>query len=186
MSAICFDRGFDCRRVYIAVALSILAHIFIVVIAANDNNELAYIENGMRFSDKARISVNISKIKPKKVVETKEADIVEEIKKPVEENEEKVLEAIPVVENAKFRGERVPPIYPKRALQFKQEGVVVLQALIDIDGSIKNVKLVNSSGYAILDKSAINAVWKWKFEPSVIDGEPVLSWIKVPVEFVIR
>lgn len=202
MAATYLNNNIDYNRVYLAVVVSIAAHILLVLIFINKENTTTYIENGVRSYDNPRISINISKTsEPKKIVPKPEKvkpvpienpiikeEVVTKTNEPVEEvaEEEKFTEAIPVIENAKFKGQRTPPIYPKRALMLKQEGVVILQALIDTNGDINDVKLVTSSGYAILDKSAIDAVWKWKFEPSVINGTPAVSWVKVPVEFMIK
>lgn len=204
MAATYLNNTINYNRVYLAIAVSVVVHILLVLFLLNKESNLIFIENGVRAFDSPRISISISKMpEPKKNVPKPEkakpvpikTPIVKEeiipkvtINEPVKEvaEEEKIQEAIPVIENATFNGQRTPPIYPKRALMLKQEGVVVLQALIDTNGNIKDVKLATSSGYAILDKSATDAVWKWKFEPSVIDGTPSVSWVKVPVEFMIK
>lgn len=202
MTVTYFNNTINYNRVYLAVAVSIAAHSLLMVFFLNKESNNIYIENGVRSYDSPRISISISKIPerkkiitiPEKVKPTPvktpiiKEEVVSKINELVEEvaEEEKLQEAIPIIENATFKGQRTPPIYPKRALMLKQEGVVVLQALIDTNGDIKDVRLVTSSGYLILDKSAIDAVWKWKFEPSIIDGTPSVSWVKVPVEFMIK
>lgn len=116
-----------------------------------------------------------------KVKVAAEAEVVDEIS-----DDNKNQEQIPIVENATFKGETSPPVYPKRALMLRQEGVVMLKALIGTNGNIKDIQIVSSSGYAQLDKSAIDAIRKWKFKPSIINGKPSLSWVKVPFEFYIK
>jgi protein TonB len=64
--------------------------------------------------------------------------------------------------------------------------VVLLKVLIDKDGSVKNALILSSSGYTLLDNSAMEAVLKWKFEPLIIDGKKSLSWVKIPIEFIIK
>ena len=198
MTAIYSGNTIHYNRVYIAITVSVIAHSLILFIFFTHKNNSLSIENGVRSFDLPRIMVNISKIsEPQKVIpapeKTKQTPVVQQkvvtkIEEPTKEiaDEEKFQEAIPIIENAAFKGTRTPPVYPKRALMLRQEGTVILQALIDINGSIQDIKVITSSGYEILDKSAIDAVWKWQFEPSVIDNKPSLSWVQIPVEFIIK
>jgi TonB family protein len=56
----------------------------------------------------------------------------------------------------------VPPIYPAIAAKMKVEGTVKLEATIDPDGSVSDVKVV--SGHQLLVQAAVEAVKKWKYE----------------------
>lgn len=204
MAATYLVNNINYNRVYLAVIVSVISHMVLAVVFLNKSNVPVYLDNGVQALDNPRISLNISKMSERKKIPTT-PDRVKPIpvKTPIPApkiitntatdeptaetvEEEKIQEAIPIIENATFKGKRSPPIYPKRALMLKQEGVVLLKALIDISGNIKDVQIITSSGYAILDKSAIDAVRKWKFEPYMIDGKPYISWVKVPVEFVIK
>jgi TonB family protein len=201
MASIYLANNINYRRVYIAVIVSVIAHMALATVFLNKNNVPIYLDNGIQAIDNPRISLSISAMKPIQKAELKPEVIkplpvsapIEKVKEAALEeviediiNEDKTQEQIPIVENATFKGKRSPPIYPKRALMLKQEGVVLLKALIDINGDIKDVQIITSSGYTILDKSAIDAVRKWKFKPSMIDGKPSISWVKVPVEFIIK
>jgi len=169
----------------------------------NKTNAPVYLENSIRAFDNPRISLSISKMIKQKKAEAKleEAQPIS-FKTPIQEiqnkeiivdesltdkaEDDKIQEQIPVIENATFKGVRNPPVYPRRALMLNQEGIVILKALIDISGIIKDIQIIKSSGYVVLDQSAIDAVRKWKFEPSHINGKPSISWVKVPVEFMIK
>jgi protein TonB len=59
---------------------------------------------------------------------------------------------------------RVEPIYPPLMLQARQTGTVVLDAVIRADGTIDEVKILQSRG-ALFDQSAINAVKQWRYSP---------------------
>ena len=61
--------------------------------------------------------------------------------------------------------------YPKDAKQAKIQGTVVLNAVIDKDGNVKEVKAV--SGPKILEESSLDAVRQWKYKPYLLNGEPV-------------
>jgi len=79
-----------------------------------------------------------------------------------------------------------PPRYPQLARKRKYQGVVVLEVLVSRDGSVGGVKVFKSSGYAILDKSAIKSVKKWEFEPGRRGNNKVDRWIRVPVRFQLK
>ena len=89
------------------------------------------------------------------------------------------------VHEADYR-RRVPPVYPRRALDLGQEGVVVLHAEVTPTGRPRNLKVANSSGHRLLDAAALAAVRKWEFEPRREDGAVITSWVRVPVRFVIK
>ena len=96
------------------------------------------------------------------------------------------LKALPVVKEAGFRSRPVPPSYPKLCLRKKQQGEVLVQALVDKHGDTREVRLVRSSGFHLLDKSAMTAVKGWLFKPARIDDAPIMAWVEVPVGFEIN
>ncbi|EQD66104.1 TonB family protein, partial [mine drainage metagenome] len=53
-----------------------------------------------------------------------------------------------------------------------QQGTVYLLVLVGADGSVQDVKVDQSSGYRDLDRAAIEAARKWKFNPGSQDGKP--------------
>ncbi len=62
------------------------------------------------------------------------------------------------------------PEYPLRARREGWQGVVVLQIVLSSNGTIKNLNLVKSSGYGILDRAAMSAVRGWQFSSNVPEG----------------
>ena len=76
---------------------------------------------------------------------------------------------------------QVPPIYPPLARQARIQGTVVLQAIIDKDGSVKNLQLV--SGHPMLVNAAMDAVMQWQYKPYVVDGAAVEVQTTVNVNF---
>lgn len=76
------------------------------------------------------------------------------------------------------------PPYPALSKRLGEEGVVSLRILVNPDGSVAKLELVQSSGYQRLDKSAVETVQtSWKFEPARQGGEPVTGWVIVPIQF---
>ena len=70
---------------------------------------------------------------------------------------------------------RVDPVYPLLAQATRVRGVVVISAVIDAQGNPAEMRVV--SGHPLLIAAAMNALKQWKFEPTILDGEPVpVSW----------
>ena len=66
---------------------------------------------------------------------------------------------------------RVEPTYPTLAKSARVQGDVVLSAVIDTNGQITNLQLV--SGHPMLVPAAITAVKQWRYEPYLLNGQPV-------------
>ncbi|HQR02557.1 MAG TPA: energy transducer TonB [Rhodocyclaceae bacterium] len=81
---------------------------------------------------------------------------------------------------------RVPPVvsagscskpeYPAASKRLEEQGTVTLAFLIDVDGSILQSKVENSSGYERLDQAALEGLKRCKFKPGTVDGKPEQSW----------
>ena len=82
--------------------------------------------------------------------------------------------------------ENTPPIYPAIAKLRGYEGVVLVNAEILSDGRVGSTAISKSSGYTILDKSAMEAVKLWKFEPAKKAGKPFAIRVKLPIKFVLH
>ena len=79
---------------------------------------------------------------------------------------------------------RVNPIYPAEAREQRVQGVVILEALIDVTGRVQDVKLLRS--IPLLDQAAIDAVRLWQYEPTLLDGVPVPVIMTVTVQFTLN
>jgi TonB family protein len=66
---------------------------------------------------------------------------------------------------------RVNPIYPIEAKKSGIEGTVVLQAVINKEGVPEQLKVM--SGPKELQKSSLDAVRQWRWEPYLLNGDPV-------------
>ncbi len=82
--------------------------------------------------------------------------------------------------------ENMPPVYPAIARVRGYEGIVLVAAEILPNGRVGNMKIRKSSGYAILDHSALEGVKPWKFEPAKKSGKPFAIWVEVPIKFVLH
>lgn len=66
---------------------------------------------------------------------------------------------------------RIQPVYPPIAKQARIHGTVELEALIARDGTIQNLQVLN--GHPLLAQSAVDAVRQWRYEPTLLNNEPV-------------
>ena len=76
---------------------------------------------------------------------------------------------------------RVDPKYPALAIQTHMEGVVIVDAVIDEHGDVVEAKVV--SGPPLLIQPALDAVRRWKYEPTYLNDEPVPVQLNVTVSF---
>ena len=77
----------------------------------------------------------------------------------------------------------VPPSYPARAREDGIEGVVVARILINENGKVERVVIVESPcGYGF-DRCVMNALMRWKFEPARLENMPVRVWAKQEIRF---
>ena len=74
------------------------------------------------------------------------------------------------------------PKYTKAARKAKITGTVVLWLVVNKEGLPEQIRIQKSLDPG-LDESAIDAVRRWKFEPSTKDGQPVAVMINVEVNF---
>lgn len=77
-----------------------------------------------------------------------------------------------------------PPIsYPPEAIAQNAKGKVKVKALVDTDGTVKNVEILISSGYKILDEEAIAWFKKVKFSPALSANEKIASVVTQTISF---
>jgi periplasmic protein TonB len=78
----------------------------------------------------------------------------------------------------------VPPVYPAIARNAHVQGVVILEAVIDAQGTVASVRVLRS--IPLLDKAAVEAVQGWKFTPAYLNDEPVPVVMTVTVNFMLE
>jgi TonB family protein len=75
----------------------------------------------------------------------------------------------------------VPPVRPEMAERANTRGIVILEVIIDVDGAVKEARVLRS--VPIFDTAALEAVRQWRYEPTMIDGRPVPVIMTVSVGF---
>ena len=68
---------------------------------------------------------------------------------------------------------KVKPIYPRRAQTRGIEGYVLLQFTVTRTGAVADPVVIESDPPGIFDRAAINAAFKFKYKPKVVNGEPI-------------
>ena len=76
------------------------------------------------------------------------------------------------------------PQYPPVAQSARIEGTVILEAIIDAEGVVQNVKVVKS--VPLLDRAAIEAVQQWRYTPTRLNGVAIAVIMQVTVAFTLR
>lgn len=75
----------------------------------------------------------------------------------------------------------VQPVYPKAAKEAKLQGIVVLHAIINKQGTIEKLDVV--SGPTELQSSALDAVKQWTYKPYLLNGNPVAVDTTITVNY---
>jgi len=78
---------------------------------------------------------------------------------------------------------RSPMQYPSSAMKKGIKGYVVVNLLIDTDGSIDAAKVLQSSPPGVFDAAALSGIRSWRFAPGKYKGRPVKVWAKQKVRF---
>jgi TonB family protein len=73
------------------------------------------------------------------------------------------------------------PEYPDIARQAGVEGTVVVQAMVSVDGRVRDTRILRS--IPMLNGAAIAAVQQWRFKPAATSAGPVATWVSLPITF---
>ena len=76
------------------------------------------------------------------------------------------------------------PVYPTIAIAAKIDGMVILEATIDETGVVRDVKVLRS--IPMLDQAAMDAVKRWRYTPTLLNGVAVPILLTVTVTFSLR
>ena len=86
----------------------------------------------------------------------------------------------------KIGSEKNPhPTYPLIARKKGWEGRVVLQTDVDKQGNVKFIRILESSGFKVLDDISIETLKTWKFKPAKLGNKFVDDIVDIPVKFVL-
>ena len=80
----------------------------------------------------------------------------------------------------------IRPDYPKGARQRGEQGDVVLEIRVTAEGTVDDVKVATSSGFAELDEAAVRAAKAAKFSPARSGHDPVASTARLKLQFKLK
>ena len=80
----------------------------------------------------------------------------------------------------------IRPDYPKGARQRGEQGDVILEIRVNAEGTVDDVKVVTSSGFAELDEAAVKAARAAKFSPARSGHVPVASTARLKLQFKLK
>ena len=81
--------------------------------------------------------------------------------------------------------ETISPAYPEAARRARFEGVVVLEAIIGVDGLVRDVRILKGVN-PVLDPAALEAVKRWRYRAATIGTHPVAVYLQVVITFSLR
>jgi protein TonB len=76
---------------------------------------------------------------------------------------------------------KVEPTYPSLARQMRIHGTVRFQAVIGKEGEVRDLQFVN--GPRALEKAAADAVKRWVYRPTLLNGHPVEVSTQIDINF---
>ncbi len=77
------------------------------------------------------------------------------------------------------------PRYTEVARRIRVEGVVIVQAIIDREGDVTNVRVIKGLPMGLTEE-AVKAIKRWKFQPATLNGKPVAVYFNLSVNFRLR
>lgn len=81
---------------------------------------------------------------------------------------------------------RVLPAYPELCRRMHRSGRVVVDAVIDAQGSVQDARARSTTSGCGLEASALSAVRQWRFAPAHIEGRNVAVYFTLNVDFGLR
>lgn len=94
-----------------------------------------------------------------------------DVTEPTTQNPSTGAKSITVKADALTIVTKVNPVYPVEAKKNKVQGTVELAAVIGKDGVVENLRVV--SGPDALQKSSLDAVRQWRYQPFLLNGDPI-------------
>jgi len=82
--------------------------------------------------------------------------------------------------------EKVQPVYPEKAKAAGIQGTVMLHAIIGMEGNPLSLRVMNKQIDPDLARAAVEAVNKWRYQPTLLNGEPIEVDTTIMVNFTLK
>jgi protein TonB len=76
-----------------------------------------------------------------------------------------------------------PPVYPYKARELGVEGSVQVKILVQQDGSVRDVQILDARPKGVFDQAVYGALAQWRFNPGKIAGKAVMAWVVTTIHF---
>jgi protein TonB len=77
------------------------------------------------------------------------------------------------------------PEFPEVSRRLREQGLVILQAIIGTDGRVENLEFLRHASPA-LDEAATRAISRWRYRPATLNGRAVRVYLAVTVQFALH
>ncbi|WP_350432653.1 TonB family protein [Shewanella sp. H8] len=77
----------------------------------------------------------------------------------------------------------IQPQMPIAGRKYKDGGKVLLRLIVEANGLVSQVNILESNPEKVFDDSATQAARKWRFKPAILSGEAVKVFVDVPINF---
>lgn len=78
---------------------------------------------------------------------------------------------------------QAPPVYPLRAKQMGIQGWVKVKFIVNEEGGVENIEILDSKPEKIFERSVIRCVSAWRFAPGTVEGVPVRTQVMTTIRF---
>ncbi|MBQ0729375.1 MAG: energy transducer TonB [Oleispira antarctica] len=78
---------------------------------------------------------------------------------------------------------RMPAQYPNKAKRRNIEGFVKARLEVNVQGTVDSVEIIDAKPRGVFERSAIRALYKYKFKPQIIDGKPQPQTVTQTLEY---
>ena len=78
---------------------------------------------------------------------------------------------------------KIPPMYPIRAKRMNIEGWVTVSFLVNSNGTVSQIEILEAEPSDIFNNSVMKCVQKWKFKPGTVEGVPVNTRVETTIRF---
>ena len=78
---------------------------------------------------------------------------------------------------------RARPVYPFKARRKGITGKVTVRFLVTSTGMVDKISIVQGEPKKIFDQSVLDCIAKWRFKPGIFEGNPVATWVVLPISF---
>lgn len=78
---------------------------------------------------------------------------------------------------------RMPAQYPNKAKRRNIEGFVKARLEVNAQGTVDSVEIIDAKPRGVFERSAIRALYKYKFKPQIIDGKPQAQTVTQTLEY---